>query len=70
MRFYGCSFTVEEVKDLAMCMSYEPEASGLPPTTREGILRRDLGWVEQLLTTDYSRLEHITSFDERPARLV
>lgn len=64
--FYRCEYTDLEVSDLAYCMSYEPEASVMPITSRDGLVSRHVGWVEQLMSTDYSRLPYLRSFKESP----
>lgn len=66
MHLYGCAYTGVELDDLAACLSYQSGRSPAPVTSREGVLARDLGWVEQLMMTDYSRLPQLESFEEQP----
>lgn len=66
MSYYDCKPSEDELHDLSICLSYQTEATDLPLTTRPGTLRRDLGWIEQLFCTDYSKLPSLQSFEEHP----
>lgn len=66
MGYYGCKASEDELHDLSICLSYQTEAANLPLTSRPGALGRDLGWIEQLFCTDYSKLPMLQSFEEQP----
>lgn len=68
--YYSINMSDIEMTDLACVVSYEPHKSimtygptqrdTLTVTSRDGIYARDLGWIETLLATDYTKLPLLT----------
>lgn len=57
--YHGVSTACEEdMADLASCLSYKPELSIYPTTTRDGALARGLSYIDTLIATDFTKLEH------------
>lgn len=64
--YYSVRISDIELKDISFVFSYKPEASSDPITTRNGMVERDLGWIETLLATDYTRLRGLGEDFEIP----
>jgi len=64
--YYSVPISPVELSDMSYVLTYEVEASIAPITSREGLMSRNLGWVEQLLATDYSKLPALHSNHETP----
>lgn len=74
--FYKIHISDIEMSDLASVVSYEPHRSivsdgihdkdTLTVTSREGISVRNLGWIETLLATDYTKLPDLDGDFEEP----
>lgn len=73
--YYSINMSDIEMSDLASVVSYEPHRSTttkanhendtITVTSREGISARNLGWIETLLATDYTRLPELNGdFEE------
>jgi hypothetical protein len=68
--YYSINMSDIEMTDLACVVSYEPQKSimtygpvqkdTLTVTSRDGIYMRNLGWIETLLATDYTKLPQLT----------
>lgn len=55
--YHGVTSACEEdICDLASCLSYRPDLSEYPTTTREGALARELSYIDTLLATDFTKL--------------
>lgn len=54
--YYGAEVSEEEIEDLASALTYDVSASTAPITSRAGVVCRNLGWIERLLATDYSKM--------------
>jgi hypothetical protein len=62
----GIRISAIELHDLSVVFSYKTEASIHPITTREGMLSRNLGWIETLQATDYTKLPSLEGDFETP----
>lgn len=55
----------DDLKDLVTMFAYRPEASTYPISTREGMLKRKLGWMETLVTCDYTKVRELYNTSSR-----
>nr|POE79008.1 hypothetical protein CFP56_77506 [Quercus suber] len=56
LNYYSLRLENDDIEDLVEAMSYRVQASRYPITTREGMLKRGLGWMETLMACDYTKL--------------
>lgn len=59
--YHEVELTEGEEIDLAWCLSYKPEVSKHPVTTREGMLARELSPLDTLLATDFNKTPRLTN---------
>lgn len=64
--YYKIQVSPIELHDLAAVYSYRPGASRHPITSREGMMSRNLGWIETFQATDYTKLPSLQSEFEYP----
>ncbi|KAJ4002535.1 hypothetical protein NW766_012860 [Fusarium irregulare] len=64
--YYGVRISALELHDVSVVFSYRPEASVHPITTREGMMSRELGWIETFEATDYTKLPSLEGNFETP----
>lgn len=64
--YYGIKMSAIELTDLAWCISYQPGASEYPIFTRDGLVMRNLGWIETLLANNYTMIDSLECFKEEP----
>lgn len=64
--YYGLSPESDDIRDLVTAFSYKVEMSVCPITTREGMLSRDLGWMETLMACDYTKLPSLEGSSSSP----
>lgn len=54
--YYSIQISDIELTDIVQAFTYKPELHPDPITTRSGMMSRNLGWIETLLATDYTKL--------------
>lgn len=64
--YYSAAVSGEEAEDLALALTYDISASPAPITSREGVVCRNLGWIERLLATEYSKINRFFGNWEAP----
>ena len=64
--YYYVQMSPVELNDLVAAYTYNIRMSSNPITTREGMLSRELGWIETLLGTDYTKLAGLEGVFEKP----
>lgn len=59
--YHGIIMEKVEIHDLSYCISYMPEKSDLPTTSRRGIRFRTLSWIDTLQATSYTSMPFLQS---------
>ena len=65
MNYYGIAPEEDDLNDLILMFCHLPERSRMPITTREGVMHRDLGWMETLMACDYTKLPLVSGYSTR-----
>lgn len=53
--YYSISLTETELMDLSYCLSYRPDMSLYPTTSRSGMVDRELSWLDTMMATDFKK---------------
>lgn len=64
--YYNIHISEIEMHDVSIVFSYRPDASIHPITTRDGMMSREIGWIETFEATDYTKLPSLEGDFEIP----